>query len=112
MTFHLVVLSGISGNLISGILVRNFWQLKPVPSPLDPGNSVISLQLLDKVFSHCFDLWKVLRQDDEDKLKDDLDFLRGGQCSEEVEQYLQSLARDLDSVGMLVGIQRSVRQHG
>ena len=35
------------------------------------------------------------------KLKDALDFLRGGQCNDEVEQYLQSLARDLDSVDML-----------
>ena len=101
---HLVFNNDLPFGGIQVILVGNLWQLKPVPSPLDPGNSVISSQLLDKVFSHCFELWKVLQQgDDEGKLKDALDFLRGGQCSEEVEQYLQSQARDLDSVGMLSG---------
>ena len=39
--------------------------------------------------------------DDEDKLKHALDLLREGKCDDEVEQYLQSLSRDLDLTDML-----------
>ena len=99
---HIVSNNDLPFGGIQVILVGDFWQLKPVPSPLDPGKSIVSSQLLDKVFPHRFELHKVLRQGDgEDKLKDALDFLREGQCSDKVEKYLQSLARDLDSTDTL-----------
>ena len=64
---HLVFNNDLPFGGIQVILVGDFWQLKPVSSPLDPGNSVTSSQRLDKVFSHRFELRKVLRQgDDED----------------------------------------------
>ena len=95
---HIVSNNDLPFGGIQVILVGDFWQLKPVPSPLDPRKSIVSSQLLDKVFPHRFELHKVLRQGDgEDKLKDALDFLREGQCNEEVQKYLQSLVRDLDS---------------
>ncbi len=99
---HLVSNNDLPFGGIQVILVGDFWQLRPVPSPLDSGNSIISSQLLDNVFPHRFELHRVLRQgDDEDRLKGALDFIREGQCNDEIEQYLQSLARDLDSTDML-----------
>ena len=95
---HLVSNNDLPFGGVQVILVGDFWQLRPVPSTRHPGKSIISSQLLDKVFPHRFELQRVLRLgDDDDKLKYALDLLRKGQCNDEVEQYLQSLARNLDS---------------
>lgn len=98
---HIVSNNDLPFGGIQFILVGDFWQLKPVPSSLDPGKSIVSSKLLENAFPHRFELHKVLRQgEDENKLKDALDFLREGQCNDEVERYLQSLARDIDSTDM------------
>ncbi|CAB3978006.1 ATP-dependent DNA helicase PIF1-like [Paramuricea clavata] len=71
---HLVSNNDFPFGGVQVILVGDFWQLRSVPSLLDPGKSIISSQLLDKVFPHRFELQRVLRQgDDEDKLKHALD---------------------------------------
>lgn len=81
---------------IQFILVGDFWQLKPIPSSLDAGRSVYTSELFDKVFPHRVELKRVLRQgDEEEKLKNALDNIREGLCSDEVGEYLQSLERDL-----------------
>ncbi|CAB3986730.1 ATP-dependent DNA helicase PIF1 [Paramuricea clavata] len=80
------------------ILVGDFWQLKPIPSPLDAGRSVYTSELFDKVFPHRVELKRVLRQrDEEEKLKNALDNIREGLCSDEVEEYFKYLERELSS---------------
>ncbi|XP_028404093.1 ATP-dependent DNA helicase PIF1-like [Dendronephthya gigantea] len=95
-TKHNMCIFGKAG--VGKTTVVESMQLGPVPSPLDPGNSIIFSKLFDKVFPHRFELQRVLRQgEDEEKLKNALDLIRVGKCNDEVEQYLQSLARDLNS---------------
>lgn len=77
------------------ILVGDFWQLKPIPGPFDNGKLIYSSELFARAFPHRFELMKILRQgDDEANLKNALDEVRMGDCSNETEAYLQSLSRE------------------
>ena len=78
------------------ILVRDFWQLKPIPSAVDDGIPLYESQLFDKVFPRRFELTKVLRQQQNQiRLKEAVDLLRVGTCDHETELYMRSLAREL-----------------
>ena len=77
------------------ILVGDFWQLKPIPSLFDEGKSVYSSELFDKAFPHRIELTTVLRQgESEFRLKNLLDMLRNGECSDEAEEYVRTLERE------------------
>ncbi|XP_028417370.1 ATP-dependent DNA helicase PIF1-like [Dendronephthya gigantea] len=80
---------------IQVILVGDFWQLKPIQSGLDNGDPVYESKLFGEVFSHRFELTKVLRQNlSEVRLKEALNVIRYGNCDDDTERYLCSLSRD------------------
>ena len=83
---------------IQVILVGDFWQLKPIPGPLDAGIPIYESQLFNDVFPHRFELTRILRQQEtEHRLIAALDQLRLGKCDDETEKYLRSLSRKMDS---------------
>jgi hypothetical protein len=92
---HMVTQNSFAFGGIQVILVGDFWQLKPIPSPFDEGKSIYLSELFDKVFQHRIELTKILRQgESESRLKNLLDELRNGDCSEEAEEYVHSLERE------------------
>jgi hypothetical protein len=85
---------------IQVVLVGDFWQLKPIPSPLDKGIPIYESKLFNDVFPHRFELTRILRQEEsEHRLIEALDVLRMGRCDDETEKYLRSLSREFDSCG-------------
>ena len=83
---------------IQVILVGDFWQLKPIPGPLDAGIPIYESQLFNDVFPHRFELTRILRQQEtEHRLIAALDQLRLGKCDDETEKYLRLLSRKTDS---------------
>ena len=71
------------------ILVGDFWQLKPIRSRWDNGEPVYESKLFGEVFSHRFELKKILRQDEiEMEFKEALDIIRSGKCDDKTERYL------------------------
>ena len=69
------------------ILVGDFWQLQPIPSGLDAGKPVYESSIFNDTFSDRFELKNVLRQSKTDyQVKEVLDLLRIGQCTEEAER--------------------------
>ena len=92
---HMVSQNNLAFGGIQVILVGDFLQLKPIPSPSDEGKSIYLSELFDKVFPHRIELTEVLRQGEaESRLKNLLDMLRNGECSEEAEEYIHSLERE------------------
>lgn len=92
---HMVSQNNLAFGGIQVILVGDFLQLKPIPSPFDEGKSIYLSELFDKVFPHRIELTEVLRQGEgESRLKNLLDMLRNGECSEEAEEYVHSLERE------------------
>jgi hypothetical protein len=86
---------------IQVILAGDFWQLKPIRSILDSGEPVYESELFREVFSHRFELTKILRQEDSETcLKEALDALRNGRsgCDDETERYFCSLSRHLPTI--------------
>lgn len=82
---------------IQVVLVGDFWQLKPIPSPLDAGIPIYESQLFNDVFLHRFELTRILRQQEtEHRLIAALDQLRMGKCDDGTETYLRSLSRKTD----------------
>ena len=80
---------------IQVILVGDFWQVKPIRSAVDNGDPVYESKLFGNVFSHRFELTKVLRQEESEiRLKEALDMIRYGKCDDDTEQYLRYLSRD------------------
>jgi ATP-dependent DNA helicase PIF1 len=80
------------------ILVGDFWQLKPIPGPFDDGKLIYSSELFNRAFPHRFELTTIMRQgQDEETLKNALDEIRMGDCTDETEKYLQSLSRECTS---------------
>ena len=85
---------------IQVVLVRDFWQLNPIPSPLDGGIPIYESQLFNDVFffPHRFELTRILsQQETEHRLIAALDHLKMGKCDDETEKYLRSLSRKTDS---------------
>lgn len=87
------------------VLVGDFFQLKPVPSALDPRNLLFKSVVFKKAFPHRIELTVVLRQEMEQReLKAALQELRYGNCSVITEKYFQSLSRDISSMDEAVHI--------
>ena len=81
---HMVSQNNLAFGGIQVILVGDFLQLKPIPSPFDEGKSIYLSELFDKVFPHRIELTEVLQQGEaESRLKNLLDMLRNDECSEE-----------------------------
>ena len=80
-------------------MVGDFWQLKPIPSPLDAGIPIYESQLFNDVFFlQRFELTRILRQQEtKHRLIAALDHLRMGKCEDETEKYLRSLSKKTDS---------------
>ena len=92
---HMVSQNNLAFGGIQVILVGDFLQLKPIPSPFDEGKSIYFSELFDKLFPHRIELTEVLRQGEaESRLKNLLDMLRNDECSEEAEEYIHSLERE------------------
>ena len=80
------------------ILPSDFWQLKPIKSQWDNGIPVYESKLVGEVFSHRFELTKILRQgQSEMQFKKALDMIRSGRCDDETERYFTDLSRELPS---------------
>ena len=79
------------------IIVGEFLQLRPVPNPFDSGDFMFKSIVFQHAIAHRFELTKVLRQSDGDKifaaaLKD----LRYGKCSQETADCMEQLSRELE----------------
>lgn len=79
------------------IIVGEFLQLRSVPSSLDSGEFMFESRVFEHAITHRFELTKVLRQSEADKmfvaaLKD----LRLGKCSEESCNCMAQLSRALE----------------
>lgn len=79
------------------IIVGEYLQLRPVPSSLDSGEFMFKSRVFEHAITHRFELTKVLRQSEADKmfvaaLKD----LRLGKCSEESSNCMAQLSRALE----------------
>ena len=80
------------------IIVGEFLQLRPVPNSLDSGEFMLKSRVFEHAIAHRFELTKVLRQSEADKmfvaaLKD----LRLGKCSEETSNCMAQLSRALEN---------------
>ncbi|CAB3994283.1 ATP-dependent DNA helicase PIF1 [Paramuricea clavata] len=49
---------------IQVVLVGDFWQLKPIPSPLNTGIPIYESKLFKDVFPQQFELTRILRQEE------------------------------------------------
>ena len=79
------------------IIVGEFLQLRPIPSSFDSGEFLFKSRVFEHAITHQFQLTKVLRQPEADKmfvaaLKD----LRLGKCSEETCNFMAQLSRGLE----------------
>ena len=74
------------------ILAGDFWQLKPIKIQWDNGIPVNESKLFGEVFSHRFELTKILRQDQSEmQFKEALDMIRSGRCGDETERYFTGI---------------------
>ena len=78
------------------IIVGEFLQLRPVPSTFDSGDFMFTSDLFQFAFPHRFQLTKILRQSEHNKLfLAALSDVRLGVCSNETAAFIDRLSRDL-----------------
>ena len=79
------------------IIVGEFLQLRPVPSPLDSAEFMFTSKVFEHAIPHRFQLTKLLRQSESTAyFLNALSDVRLGICSAETAAFIKSLSRSLD----------------